>query len=311
MNGTGVRHLARLRGQRRSTFFRETPGRRTRRRTDQSVNAYGRGKLAGERVAVEPLLRTDYIVRTAWLYSTHGRNFLTTMLQLVTQRETLGAVADQHGQPTWSRALAGQLAALGGRAPAGVHHSTAVGRTAWYGLARDAFRLSGLDRERIRSVGFVTLPRPAARPALGYSGTRSRQPAAYRARAPPAVGGPADRSTGHARPRLSGHCRLSGSRCVFAWWIRWGYRQRGTWWKSPGVEEATHQILVVQNRAGGVVPADLLVDRRSSWSSSTKVSPRAISQALRLAAPTPWTSSAISTRGQAHGAAQAATGHRC
>lgn len=257
---------------------------------------------------IELLLRTGYIVRTAWLYSAHGRNFVTTMLQLVTQRDTLGAVADQHGQPTWSRALAGQLAALGRRAAAGVHHGTAVGRTTCYGLAREAFRLSGLDPERIRSGGLWRSHAPL--PAR-HAGTRSRQLAAYRARAPPAVGGPADRSTGHARPRRSGRCRISGSRCVFAWWIRWRYRQRGTWWKSPGVEEATHQILVVQDRAGGVVPADLHVDRRSSWSSSTKVSPRAISQALPLAAPTPWTSSAISTRGQAHGAAQAATGRRC
>ncbi|MET8276457.1 sugar nucleotide-binding protein [Streptomyces sp. NPDC005096] len=66
---------------------------------------------------------------------------------------------------------AGQLASLGPRAPTGVHHGTAAGRTTWYGLAREAFRLSGLDPERIRPVGSVAFPRPAARPALGYSVT--------------------------------------------------------------------------------------------------------------------------------------------
>ncbi|WP_327239401.1 MULTISPECIES: SDR family oxidoreductase [unclassified Streptomyces] len=179
VNGTGVRHLARPRGSgaplphvstdyvfpghARKSYLEDAP--------TSPVNTYGRGKLAGDRVVVELLLRTSYIVRTAWLYGAHGHNFVTTMLQLAARRKTLGAVADQHDQPTWSRALAGQLSALGPRAPAGVHHGTAAGRTTWYGLAREAFRLSGLDTERIRPVGSVAFPRPAARPALGYSVT--------------------------------------------------------------------------------------------------------------------------------------------
>ncbi|MFE8942811.1 sugar nucleotide-binding protein [Streptomyces sp. NPDC007856] len=97
------------------------------------------------------------------------------MLELATRRETLDVVADQHGQPTWSRALARQLAALGraalaGRAPAGIYHGTAAGRTTWCGLARETFRLSGLDPERIRPVGSDKFPRPAARPAFGVLG---------------------------------------------------------------------------------------------------------------------------------------------
>ncbi|MFC5801021.1 dTDP-4-dehydrorhamnose reductase [Streptomyces formicae] len=181
VNGTGVRNLARacagsgalllhvstdyvLPGDARQPYAESAP--------TGPVNAYGRGKLAGERAVAELLPRTGYTVRTAWLYGAHGRNFVTTVLDLATRRETLDVVADQHGQPTWSRALARQLAALGraalaGRAPAGVYHGTAAGRTTWYGLARETFRLCGLDPERIRPVGTEKFPRPAARPAFG------------------------------------------------------------------------------------------------------------------------------------------------
>jgi dTDP-4-dehydrorhamnose reductase len=184
VNGTGVRHLARacadsgalllhistdyvLPGDSRRPYPEDAP--------TGPVNAYGRSKLAGERAVVELLPRAGYIVRTAWLYGAHGPNFVATMLELAARRETLEVVADQHGQPTWSRVLARQLAALGraalaGRAPAGIYHGTAAGHTTWCGLARETFRLSGLDAERIRPVGSDKFPRPATRPAFGVLG---------------------------------------------------------------------------------------------------------------------------------------------
>jgi dTDP-4-dehydrorhamnose reductase len=184
VNGRGVRHLARacadhgalllhvstdyvFPGDTRMPYPEDAP--------TGPVNAYGRSKLAGERAVAELLPRTGYIVRTAWLYGAHGRNFVATMLELATRRETLDVVADQHGQPTWSRALARQLTALGraalaGRAPAGIYHGTSAGHTTWYGLARETFRLSGLDPDRIRPVGSERIPRPAARPAFGVLG---------------------------------------------------------------------------------------------------------------------------------------------
>ncbi|MFD3802258.1 dTDP-4-dehydrorhamnose reductase [Streptomyces sp. NPDC058619] len=142
------------------------------------VNAYGRGKLLGEQAVAELLPQDGYVVRTAWLYGEHGPNFVATMLKLAAQRDTLDVVDDQHGQPTWSRALAARLvelgtAALDGRAPAGVYHGTASGRTTWCGLAREAYRLSGLDPERIRPTTSEAFVRPAARPAfsvLGHDG---------------------------------------------------------------------------------------------------------------------------------------------
>lgn len=134
------------------------------------INAYGRGKLLGERAVLASLPDTGYVVRTAWLYGAHGRNFVTTMLRLATQRDTIDVVDDQHGQPTWSYALAGQLVALGraagaGRAPAGVYHGTGAGQTTWFGLARAVFAGVGLDPGRIHPTVTDRFPRPAPRPA--------------------------------------------------------------------------------------------------------------------------------------------------
>ncbi|MFE9613650.1 dTDP-4-dehydrorhamnose reductase [Streptomyces sp. NPDC006012] len=184
VNGTGVGHLAHACADGGAILLHVStdyvlPGDARRPYPEDArtgpVNAYGRSKLAGERAVAELLPETGYIVRTAWLYGAHGPNFVATMLELAAARRTLDVVADQHGQPTWSRALARQLAALGraaltGRAPAGIYHGTASGRATWCGLARETFRLSGLDPERIHPVGSDKFPRPAPRPAFGVLG---------------------------------------------------------------------------------------------------------------------------------------------
>lgn len=135
------------------------------------VNAYGRSKLVGEQAVTELLPQDGYVVRTAWLYGEHGPNFVATMLKLAAQRDTLDVVDDQHGQPTWSKALARHLvelglAALKGWAMGGIYHGTASGRTTWMGLARETYRLSGLDPERIRPTTSEAFVRPAVRPAF-------------------------------------------------------------------------------------------------------------------------------------------------
>lgn len=139
------------------------------------VNVYGRGKLVGEQAVLSTMPEKGYIVRTSWLYGRHGRNFVRTILDLATTRDSLSVVNDQLGQPTWTAALASQIADLGGaaqrgRAPAGIYHGTAAGQTTWCELAREAFRLAGLDPARIRPVSSEAFPRPAKRPAYSVLG---------------------------------------------------------------------------------------------------------------------------------------------
>lgn len=153
------------------------------------VNAYGRGKLAGERAVLGLLPERGFVVRTAWLYGAHGRNFVSTMLDLARRRETVEVVDDQLGQPTWSGALAVRLAELGsaaaaGRAPGGIYHGTASGQVSWFGLARAVFELSGLDPLRVRPTTSDRFPRPAPRPAYSVLGHGAWE----RAQLPPMAG---------------------------------------------------------------------------------------------------------------------------
>jgi dTDP-4-dehydrorhamnose reductase len=136
------------------------------------INRYGASKLCGERHVLGELPQSGFVVRTAWLYGEHGRNFVATMLGQAGVRDTVDVVDDQWGQPTWTGALARQLvglghAALAGRAPAGVYHATAGGATTWCRLARAVFALAGLDPARVRPTTTDASLRPARRP--GYT----------------------------------------------------------------------------------------------------------------------------------------------
>ncbi|MFI8362990.1 dTDP-4-dehydrorhamnose reductase [Streptomyces sp. NPDC085612] len=180
VNGTGVRVLAEACAAARARLVHVStdyvlPGDAAEPYAEDAatgpVNAYGRSKLVGEQAVAELLPQDGYVVRTAWLYGEHGPNFVATMLKLAAQRDSLDVVDDQHGQPTWSHALARHLVGLGlaasaGRAPGGVYHGTASGRTTWMGLARETYRLSGLDPERIRPTTSEAFVRPAVRPAF-------------------------------------------------------------------------------------------------------------------------------------------------
>jgi dTDP-4-dehydrorhamnose reductase len=139
------------------------------------INAYGRSKEAGERAVRSLLPEHGYVVRTAWLYATHSRNFVNTMLRVATERDTVEVVDDQFGQPTWAGALAGQLVRLGhaavtGQAPAGVYHGTSRGRASWFDLAQAVFAEAGLDPARVRRTTSEKFVRPARRPTYSVLG---------------------------------------------------------------------------------------------------------------------------------------------
>ncbi|MFC5924341.1 dTDP-4-dehydrorhamnose reductase [Micromonospora vulcania] len=153
------------------------------------VNAYGRSKLVGEAALRLLLPEHGYLVRTAWLYGEHGRNFVATMLGRAAELPAVQAVADHIGQPTWSGALARQLVELGqaahlGAAPPGIYHGTSAGQTTWYDLTRALFDLAGLDPERVRPVPHTSFPRPARRPAYSVLGHQRWQGTGVNVQAP-------------------------------------------------------------------------------------------------------------------------------
>jgi dTDP-4-dehydrorhamnose reductase len=150
------------------------------------AGAYGRTKLAGERAVNATLPDASYIVRTAWLYGAHGKNFVKTMLRLAGNGTAPGVVADQHGQPTWTADVAAQIHALIDQAaPPGVYHATSSGQTTWFGFAEEIFTLHrsahGQDQNDQSERGRLTprpittaeYPVPAPRPAYSVLGHRA------------------------------------------------------------------------------------------------------------------------------------------
>lgn len=133
------------------------------------INAYGRTKLAGE-LAVSAAGGRHLIVRTSWVFSPHGRNFVKTMLGLAGRPE-LRVVDDQTGRPTAAGdiaeflfAAAPRLAAGTDQALTGLVHFAGAGTTTWRGLAEAIFALSGGPAPRVVPVATEAYPTPARRP---------------------------------------------------------------------------------------------------------------------------------------------------
>jgi dTDP-4-dehydrorhamnose reductase len=152
------------------------------------AGAYGRTKLAGERAVLAALPNASYVVRTAWLYGAHGKNFVKTMLRLARGDVAPGVVADQYGQPTWTADVAAKIYDLvGSAAPAGIYHATSSGQTTWFGLAEEIFRLHDAaenqhretERGRLtpRPLTTAEYPTPAKRPAYSVLGHAAWQAA--------------------------------------------------------------------------------------------------------------------------------------
>ncbi|CAM2938710.1 dTDP-4-dehydrorhamnose reductase [Skermania piniformis] len=145
---------------------------------------YGRSKLAGEQ-AVAEVLPSATVVRTAWVYSGAGADFVATMRRLEAQRETLDVVDDQIGSPTLAADLAAGLAELAALPdPPPMLHFTNAGQASWYELARAVFAGIGADPDRIRPCTSAQFPRPARRPAYSVLSGRAWLAAGLRAPRP-------------------------------------------------------------------------------------------------------------------------------
>lgn len=128
------------------------------------IGVYGRTKLAGEQAVCKACPRS-VVVRTAWLYSTFGNNFVKTMLRLGREREELGVIFDQVGTPTYARDLATALLVIVDKGPEpGVYHFSNEGVTSWYDFTRMIHQLAGITTCNVRPLHTAEYPTPAARP---------------------------------------------------------------------------------------------------------------------------------------------------
>ena len=136
------------------------------------LGVYGKSKLAGE-LAIAASGAQHLILRTCWVYSTHGKNFLLTMQRLLQERSELRVVADQIGAPTWAGTIAQSTRALierwqsGDAAAWGTYHLTASGETSWFGFTQAIaghLTAQGKACATLEPIPASAYPTPAARP---------------------------------------------------------------------------------------------------------------------------------------------------
>ncbi len=134
------------------------------------ISVYGKSKLAGEQHLQERLPESGLIVRTAWVYSSHGNNFVKTMLRLMKERGEVGVIADQVGSPTWAKSLAKALWRAAQLKSTGTMHWTDAGAASWYDFAQaimeEGLAMGLLEKEAIvNPLRTDQYPTPAARPS--------------------------------------------------------------------------------------------------------------------------------------------------
>ncbi len=136
------------------------------------LSIYGQSKLAGEQAVVAA--GGDFLIlRTSWVYSRYGRNFLLTMQRLLQERDEVRVVSDQIGAPTWAGTVATTTRALidrwqrGTPGPWGTYHLTALGETSWFGFASaigEQLKNAGKPCARLVPIASSEYPTPAQRP---------------------------------------------------------------------------------------------------------------------------------------------------
>ncbi|MGJ1266088.1 dTDP-4-dehydrorhamnose reductase [Sphingobacterium spiritivorum] len=128
------------------------------------ISVYGKTKLKGEQI-IQRLCPDAIIIRTSWIYSVYGKNFVKTMIRLMTEREEIGVVSDQIGSPTAAKDLASAIVHIidAAKWEGGIYHYSNDGEISWYDFAlaiKDFNRLSC----NIRAISTNNYPTPAQRP---------------------------------------------------------------------------------------------------------------------------------------------------
>ena len=127
-------------------------------------SVYGSTKLAGEQNALS-LCSRSMVIRTAWLYSTFGNNFVKTMIRLGKERDSLGVIFDQIGTPTYARDLARAIfAAIRQGVAPGVYHFSNEGVCSWYDFTKAIHRLAGINTCSVKPLHTSEYPTKAKRP---------------------------------------------------------------------------------------------------------------------------------------------------
>ena len=128
-------------------------------------SVYGSTKLAGE-LGVRKFCKKAMIIRTAWLYSTFGNNFVKTMIRLGKEKEQLGVIFDQIGTPTYARDLAVVImTAINKGIKPDVYHFSNEGVISWYDFTKAIHRIAGINTCHVKPLHTTEYPTPASRPA--------------------------------------------------------------------------------------------------------------------------------------------------
>jgi len=134
---------------------------------ENPVGAYGRSKLAGEKAVITNFPEA-IIVRTSWLYSSHGNNFVKTMKRLMTERDSIGVIFDQVGTPTYAANLAVAVVAMLNdpelKDKGGIYHYSNEGAISWYDFAMAIKEIEGLNC-RVNPLKTGEYPTKTKRPA--------------------------------------------------------------------------------------------------------------------------------------------------
>lgn len=140
------------------------------------LGVYGASKLAGELAVTNIHAKNSVIIRTSWVYSSHGNNFVKTMLRLMAEKPELGIVSDQIGSPTWAKGLAESCWGFVFNEAYGIFHHSDLGVASWYDFAV-AIQELGLAKGLldhsipIKPIKASTYPTPATRPSYSVMDT--------------------------------------------------------------------------------------------------------------------------------------------